>query len=70
MECPHWERPTSDGRCIPKWWAGPPVTWFAVAGSGVVLGVVVALIKEGWLGDLLELDEPSRATGQRRLRNR
>jgi hypothetical protein len=37
VECPHWERPTNDGRCITRWWAGPPTTW-VVGGVGAALG--------------------------------
>lgn len=37
IECPHWQRATADGRCITKWWAGPPVTWL-VGGIAAAVG--------------------------------
>ena len=40
IECPHWQRATNDGRCIERWWAGPPVTWL-VGGVAAAVGVAV-----------------------------
>jgi hypothetical protein len=57
MECAVWEKPTNDGRCIAKWWAGPPATWvidglsFAIA-TTVFAFVLAHLQERGYLKKL------------------
>lgn len=46
--CPHWQRATSGGECVDRWWAGPPISWLGsglgYAVGGAIAGVVTYLL--------------------------
>lgn len=75
MECPLWQKPTADGRCIEKWWAGPPATWLidglAFAFGAAVFAYVASQFHDTSLGKVLEAGTtPNRSPGRRRRRRR
>lgn len=70
IECPHWQRVTTDGRCIERWWAGPPVTWL-VGGVAAAVGVAAfGLILSNLVGTDAALAMARRNSGRRKGRRR
>ncbi len=49
--CPHWQRLTSRGECVDKWWAGPPIEWLGNSIAFAVGGALVGYLLYRTFGD-------------------